>query len=70
MAGSARTAATALYNDYFGNAATGTFFKFFSHNGVLDDTFVLSPTLVLDVRYGYNRFIRGRTAIRRRTASI
>jgi len=46
------------YNNYFGNAATGSFFQFFSHNGVLDDTIVISPTLVLDVRYGYNRFIR------------
>jgi hypothetical protein len=46
------------YNNYFGNAATGSFFQFFSHNGVVDDTIIVSPTLVLDVRYGYNRFIR------------
>jgi hypothetical protein len=46
------------YNDYFGTDATGAFFQFFSHNGVLDDTIVLSPTAVLDLRYGYNRFIR------------
>lgn len=47
-----------FYNDYFSNAATGQAFQFFSHNGVVDDTIVLTPTLVLDVRYGYNRFIR------------
>ncbi|HMF78917.1 MAG TPA: TonB-dependent receptor [Bryobacteraceae bacterium] len=46
------------YNDYFGNAATGTSFSFISKNAVIDDTIVISPTLVLDVRYGYNRFIR------------
>jgi hypothetical protein len=46
------------YNDYFHNEATGSFFQFFSHNAVLDDTLVLSPTTVLDLRYGYNRFIR------------
>ncbi len=46
------------YNNYFDNLATGTFFQFFAKNGVFDDTYVLSPTTVLDVRYGYNRFIR------------
>jgi len=46
------------YNDYFHNEATGNAFQFFSHNAVIDDTIVLSPTMVLDVRYGYNRFIR------------
>ena len=46
------------YNNYFHNEATGSFFQFFSHNAVIDDTFVLSPTAVLDLRYGYNRFIR------------
>ncbi len=50
------------YNDYFGTAATGSYFLFDSYNGVLDDTIVISPTLVLDVRYGYNRFIRGNDA--------
>ena len=50
------------YNDYFGTAATGSYFQFLSKNGVLDDTFVISPTLVLDVRYGYNRFIRANDA--------
>lgn len=46
------------YNNYFNNLATGTFFQFMSKNVVFDDTVILSPTLVLDVRYGYNRFIR------------
>ncbi len=47
------------YNDYFGTDATGVQFLFDSYNGVLDDTIVISPTTVLDLRYGYNRFIRG-----------
>ncbi len=48
-----------FYNDYFGTDATGITFLFDSYNGVLDDTIVLNPTTVLDLRYGYNRFIRG-----------
>ncbi len=47
------------YNNYFHNDATGIVFLFDSYNGVLDHTFVLTPTTILDVRYGYNRFIRG-----------
>ncbi len=47
------------YNDYFHTPASGITFLFDSYNGVLDDTIILSPTMVLDVRYGYNRFIRG-----------
>jgi hypothetical protein len=48
------------YNNYFGDndPAAGVFFQFFSKNAVFDDTLILSPTLVLDLRYGYNRFIR------------
>ncbi len=53
---------TSTYNDYFGTAATGTLFLFIAKNAVLDDTIVLSPTLVLDLRYGYNRFIRASDA--------
>lgn len=47
------------YNNYFDNIATGNQFLFESYNGVIDDTYVLNPTTVLDFRYGYNRFIRG-----------
>jgi hypothetical protein len=46
------------YNDYFHDAATGIFFQFFAYNGVFDDTITLNPTTILDLRYGYNRFIR------------
>lgn len=47
------------YNDYFGTPATGVNFLFKSRQGVLDDVHTFNPTTVLNVRYGYNRFIRG-----------
>lgn len=46
------------YNNYFGNLATGNWFQFVSRSAVLDDVITLTPTWVLNVRYGYNRFIR------------
>lgn len=46
------------YDNYFSNLATGIQFGFDSRNAVFDDTIVLSPTTVLDLRYGYNRFVR------------
>lgn len=47
------------YNNYFDNLATGTVFQFISRSFVFDDVFTLNPTTILNVRYGYNRFIRG-----------
>lgn len=49
---------TSTYNDYFNNDSTGTFFWFISKAAVFDDVWTLGPTTVLNVRYGYNRFIR------------
>ncbi len=46
------------YNDYFGTEATGVNFIFISRQGVIDDVHTFNPTTVLNVRYGYNRFIR------------
>ena len=46
------------YNDYFASEATGVNFKFISRQGVIDDVHTFNPTTVLNVRYGYNRFIR------------
>ena len=46
------------YNNYFGNAYTGTVFQFLSRAGTIDDVYTLNPTTVLNVRYGYNRFTR------------
>jgi hypothetical protein len=47
-----------FYNDYFHNLSTGNFFQFLSRAGVIDDVYNLTPTTVLNVRYGYNRFVR------------
>ena len=46
------------YNDYLGSEATGVNFKFISRQGVLDDVHTFNASTVLNVRYGYNRFIR------------
>ena len=46
------------YDNYFGNAYTGTVFQFLSRAGTIDDVYTLNPTTVLNVRYGYNRFVR------------
>jgi hypothetical protein len=47
------------YNNYFHNLATGQLFQFISRQGVLDHVYVMNSTTVLNLRYGYNRFIRG-----------
>jgi len=46
------------YNDFFSNIATGNLFQFISRGAVIDDVHTISPTMVLNLRYGYNRFIR------------
>lgn len=46
------------YNDFFDNISTGTVFRFISRSGVVDYVGSLSATTVLNLRYGYNRFIR------------
>jgi hypothetical protein len=46
------------YNNYFGNLATGQEFGFFSRQVALDHVYVLNGTTVLNVRYGYDRFVR------------
>ncbi len=46
------------YNNYFYNIATGQWFQFLSRAAVIDDVYTITPTTVMNVRYGYNRFIR------------
>ncbi len=46
------------YNDYFGTEATGVNFKFISRQAVFDDVHTFNATTIVNVRYGYNRFIR------------
>ena len=47
------------YNNYFDNPFVGTQFYFISKTAAFDHVATLSPTLVLNTRYSYNRFIRG-----------
>jgi hypothetical protein len=46
------------YNNYFDNIATGQEFQFISRQIAIDDVYVFNPTTVLNLRVGYNRFIR------------
>jgi len=46
------------YDNYFNNIATGVHFAFNARAGVFDDVYTLSPTMVLNTRYGYSRYIR------------
>lgn len=46
------------YNDYLNSIASGVNFRFNSRQGVIDDVHTFNATTVLNVRYGYNRFIR------------
>ncbi len=47
------------YNNYYRNIATGEYFLFKSRQGTFDHVWTVSQTMVLNTRYGYNRFIRG-----------
>ena len=47
------------YNNYFGNIATGEWFLFKSRAAALDHVYTFNNTTVMNLRYGYNRFIRG-----------
>jgi hypothetical protein len=46
------------YNDWFKSAATGQWFQFLSRAAGLDHVYTFTPSLIMNVRYGYNRFIR------------
>lgn len=50
------------YNNYLQSIATGEWFEFVSRNFTIDDVYTLTPSVVLNVKYGYNRFIRSSTA--------
>lgn len=46
------------YNDWFKSAATGQWFQFLSRAAGLDHVYTITPSLVMNTRYGFNRFIR------------
>jgi hypothetical protein len=47
------------YNNYFDNISTGEWFLFKSRSGAYDHVYTFNATTVMNLRYGYNRFIRG-----------
>ena len=47
-----------LYDRYTDSAYAGTNFVFASRGGVIDDVHTFNSTTFLNVKYGYNRFIR------------
>ncbi len=47
-----------VYNDYTGTEYSGVNFIFKARQGVIDDVHTFNSTTFLNVRYGYNRFIR------------
>jgi hypothetical protein len=50
------------YDNYPTNTLlTGSFFSFFARNGVIDHVCTINPTTVLNVKFGYSRFIRADT---------
>lgn len=49
---------TSNYNNYFDNLATGEWFSFSSRAATIDDVWTITPTTVVNLRYGYNRFVR------------
>jgi hypothetical protein len=46
------------YNDWFKNVSTGRLFNFLSRGAAFDDVYSFSPTFVMNLRYGYNRYVR------------
>ncbi len=50
---------SSIYNDYTGTPYSGVNFLFKARQGVIDDVHTFNSTTFLNVRYGYNRFIRG-----------
>ena len=44
--------------DWFHNLATARPFEFQSRGGIVDEVFTISPTFVMNLHYGYDRFVR------------
>ena len=47
------------YNNYFDNISTGQWFRFTSRQVALDHVYTINSTTVMNVRFGYDRFLRG-----------
>jgi len=44
--------------DWFHNLTTARPFEFQSRGGIVDDVYTISPSLVVNLHYGYDRFVR------------
>jgi hypothetical protein len=47
-----------LAKDYFHSRATGQDQQFLSRGASADDVYLIAPSLVVNLRYGYNRYVR------------
>ena len=47
------------YNNYFNNLSTGEWFQFISRQAAFDHVWVMNSSTVMNMRYGFNRFVRG-----------
>lgn len=47
------------YNNYFDNISTGQWFRFVSRQAVFDHVWTMTPSTIMNIRYGYDRFLRG-----------
>ena len=61
---------SSAYNDWFQSPASGNRQPFFSKGGALDDVYTVSPTTVLNVRYGYTRYTRQTEPMRGRNFDL
>jgi hypothetical protein len=50
------------YNNYFNNLSTGEWFRFISRQAAVDHVYTINSTTVMNLRYGYDRFLRGTNA--------
>jgi len=57
-------------NDYFETRATGLREQYHPIGGSLDDVFTISPSFVLNLRYGYTRFTRETTPLHGRNFDL
>ncbi len=54
------------YNDWFESYASGNKQPFYSRGGQFDDVFMVSPTMIVNLRYGYSRYVRNTDPLRGR----
>lgn len=57
-------------NDYFGTRATGLRENYQPRGASFDDVFAISPSLIMNLRYGYTRFTRQTSPLRGRNFDL